>query len=141
MRVETGLVEAEECTRVPTDSLFRSLREADVALTGRFCFRKTFTGKCVLQLEEDVRAWWPRKRMKRRWRDASLIDLARPELRPLIDLRSKPNYHAPSYHDEELDVSHAPVRPQAFGRGRSNLKALNQRARGGMTGGTRGVCD
>jgi len=50
--------------------------------------------------------------MKRRWRDASLIDLARPELRPLIDLRSKPNYRAPSYHDEELDLSHARVRPQ-----------------------------
>ena len=112
MRVETGLVEAEECTRVPTDSLFRSLREADVALTGRFSFRKTFTGKCVLQLEEDVRAWWPRKRMKRRWRDANLMDLARPELRPLIDLRSKPNYHAPSYHDEELDLVHASVPPQ-----------------------------
>jgi hypothetical protein len=47
-----------------------------VALTGRFSFRKTFTGKCVLQLEEDVRAWWPRKRMKRRWRDANLMDLA-----------------------------------------------------------------
>ena len=30
-----------------------------MALTGRFSFRKTFTGKCVLQLEEDVRAWWP----------------------------------------------------------------------------------
>src|SRR5215204_1948142 len=78
-----------QAPRVPTDSLFRSLREAGVALTGRFSFRKTFTGNCVLQLEEDVRAWWPR-RMKRRWRDANLMDLARPELRPLIDLRSKP---------------------------------------------------
>ena len=83
-----------------------------MALTGRFNFRKTLRGKCVLQLEEDVAAWWPQKRMKRRWRDASLIDLARPELRPLIDLRSKPNYRAPSYHDEELDLSHARVRPQ-----------------------------
>src|SRR5215217_8514411 len=61
-------------------------READVALTGRFNFRKTLTGKVVLQLEEDVKAWWPsRKRTKRRWRDANLMDLARPELRPLID--------------------------------------------------------
>jgi hypothetical protein len=41
-----------------------------------------------------------------------LMDLARPELRPLIDLRSKPNYHAPSYHDEELDLVHASVPPQ-----------------------------
>src|SRR4051794_380955 len=112
MRVETGLVEVEECTSVPTDSLFRSLGRRTVALTGRFSFRKTFTGKCVLQLEEDVRAWWPRKRMKRRWRDANLMDLARPELRPLIDLRSKPNYHAPSYHDEELDLVHPSFPPQ-----------------------------
>ena len=49
---------------------------------------------------------------KRRWRDANLMDLARPELRPLIDLRSKPNYHAPSYHDEELDLVHACLPPQ-----------------------------
>jgi hypothetical protein len=49
---------------------------------------------------------------KRRWRDANLMDLARPELRPLIDLRSKPNYHAPSYHDEELNLGHASVPPQ-----------------------------
>ena len=34
------------------------------------------------------------------------------ELRQLIDLRSKPNYHAPSYHDEQLDLSHASVPPQ-----------------------------
>jgi hypothetical protein len=113
MRVETGLVEPEECTReFPADSVFCNLRQAGVALTGRFSFRKTFTGKCVLQLEEDVRAWWPRKSMKRRWRDANLMDLARPELRPLIDLRSKPNYHAQSYHAEELDLSHASVPPQ-----------------------------
>jgi len=71
--------------------------EANVAVTGRFNFRKTLRGKVVLQLEEDVKAAWPRKRTKRRWRDANLMDLARPELRPLIDLRSKPNYHAASY--------------------------------------------
>src|SRR5215204_5054916 len=51
--------------------------------------------------------------MKRRWRDANLMDLARPELRPLIDLRSKPNYHAPGYHDEELDLVNASVPPVA----------------------------
>ena len=98
-----------------------------MAITGRFNFRKTLTGKCVLQLEEDVRAWWPRKRMKRRWRDANLMDLARPELRPLIDLRSKPNYHAPSYHDEELDLVHASVPPQGSSplAGWSNFNALN----------------
>jgi|SRR5215204_3675328 len=57
--------------------------ELAVGLTRRCNFRKTFTGKCVLQLEEDVRAWWPRKRMKRRWRNANLMDLAGPELCPL----------------------------------------------------------
>ena len=79
-----------------------------MALTGRFNFRKTLTGKVVLQLEEDVKAWWPsRKRTKRRWRDANLMDLARPELRPLIDLRQKPNYQAQSYKLEELDLDEA----------------------------------
>ena len=87
-----------------------------MALTGRFNFRKTLTGKVVLQLEEDVKAWWPsRKRTKRRWRDANLMDLARPELRPLIDLRSKPNYHAASYKLEELELDQATM-PQDNGR-------------------------
>ena len=81
-----------------------------MALTGRFNFRKTLTGKCVLQLEEDVRAWWPRKRMKRRWRDASLIDLARPELRPLIDLRSNPNYHVSRRRTRPLSRARAAAR-------------------------------
>src|SRR4051794_33367235 len=90
--------------------------EADVALTGRFNFRKTLTGKVVLQLEEDVKAWWPsRKRTKRRWRDANLMDLARPELRPLIDLRAKPNYQAQSYKLEELELDQATM-PQDNGR-------------------------
>ena len=79
-----------------------------MALTGRFNFRKTLRGKVVLQLEEDVKAAWPRKRTKRRWRDANLMDLARPELRPLIDLRSKPNYHAASYKLEEVELDQAP---------------------------------
>ena len=91
-------------------------READVALTGRFNFRKTLTGKVVLQLEEDVKAWWPsRKRTKRRWRDANLMDLARPELRPLIDLRQRPNYQAQSYKLEELDLDEATL-PMQGGR-------------------------
>jgi hypothetical protein len=87
-----------------------------VALTGRFNFRKTLTGKVVLQLEEDVKAWWPsRKRTKRRWRDANLMDLARPELRPLIDLRAKPNYQAQSYKLEELDLDEATLPMQGGG--------------------------
>jgi len=101
--------------------------EADVALTGRFNFRKTLTGKVVLQLEEDVKAWWPsRKRTKRRWRDAAPMDLARPELRPLIDLRAKPNYQAQSYKLEELDLDEATLPMQGGpppGNGASRISA------------------
>jgi hypothetical protein len=66
-------------------------------LTGRFDFRKTFSGKLVLMLEEDVRALSPLRKgsTRRRWRKASVMDLAATELRPLMDLRSKPNYHIP----------------------------------------------
>ena len=104
-----------------------SLRmEANVALTGRFNFRKTLRGKVVLQLEEDVKAAWPRKRTKRRWRDANLMDLARPELRPLIDLRSKPNYHAASYKLEELELDQATM-PQDNGRISERRRPLNGR--------------
>ncbi len=62
-------------------------------LTGRFTFRRTFWGKIVLQVEEDVRSLWRfwRKDARRlRWRDATLMDLAQVELRPLMDLRYRP---------------------------------------------------
>jgi hypothetical protein len=64
-----------------------------MALTGRFQFRKSFWGRIVLQLEEEVKPLWSRSKpnaLKRRWRDAKLMDLADPALRPLIDMRSKP---------------------------------------------------
>jgi len=66
-------------------------------LTGRFDFRKTFSGKLVLILEEDIRALPPLRKgsTRRRWRKASVMDLAATELRPLMDFRSKPNYHVP----------------------------------------------
>jgi hypothetical protein len=67
-------------------------------LTGRFDFRRTFSGKLVLFLEEDVRPLWSpiRKRtVRRRWRRAKVMDLAATELRPMLDLRSRPNYHVP----------------------------------------------
>jgi hypothetical protein len=66
-------------------------------LTGRFTFRRSLGGKIILQIEEEVRTMWPasrRKAFKRRWRDASLMDLAAPELRALIDLRYKPQFMA-----------------------------------------------
>jgi hypothetical protein len=67
-----------------------------MALTGRFNLRKTFTGRIVLQVEEEVRGFWSRmtgtNKLHRRWRDASVLDLAAPELRSLVDLRFRPRY-------------------------------------------------
>ena len=68
-----------------------------MALTGRFTFRRTFMGKIVLQIEEEVKAMWPMSRKSaytRRWRNATLMDLASPELRTLMDLRYKPQFMA-----------------------------------------------
>lgn len=80
-----------------------------MALTGRFNFRKTLTGKIVLQLEEDVKAFWAASRKsptRRRWRDADVFDLAKPELRPLIDLRMRPAC-SPASGSRERSVSKA----------------------------------
>jgi hypothetical protein len=69
-----------------------------MALTGRFDFRKTLSGRLVLLLEEDVAVSFSRLRKRstrRRWRRARVIDLAAAEMRHLIDLRLKPNYQAP----------------------------------------------
>ena len=66
-----------------------------MALTGKFSLRKSLTGKIILQVEEEVKSFWRRPKpgpLKRRWRDATLMDLAAPELRPLIDMRFKPQY-------------------------------------------------
>src|SRR3954465_6622447 len=67
--------------------------ESTMALTGRFQFRKSFWGRIVLQIEEEVKPFWQRPKPgapKRRWRDATLMDLAAPEMRPLIDMSLKP---------------------------------------------------
>ena len=67
-----------------------------MALTGRFNLRKTFTGRIVLQVEEEVPSFWGRMtgrpKLHRRWRDANVLDLAAPELRSLVDLRFRPRY-------------------------------------------------
>ncbi len=60
-----------------------------MALTGKIDFRKSWSGSLVLLVEEDVKALLSRK-LKRRWRRATLMDLAQPELRLLIDMRSQP---------------------------------------------------
>jgi hypothetical protein len=56
-------------------------------LTGRFWFRRTWTGKLVLLVEEE-RGRWFRRRLgaKLRWRDAKLLDLAETPLRTLMTL-------------------------------------------------------
>lgn len=59
-----------------------------MSLTGKFCFRRTLWGKVILCVEEEKKAWFgqagtPRKR----WRDASLIDLTDHALRGLLELR------------------------------------------------------
>ena len=90
-----------------------------MALTGRFSFRKTWTGKVVLQLEEEVKTVWPMSRTKpfrRRWRDAKLMDLAAPELRALMDLRYKPQFMAAYQH---LVETPAAAQPQADGQAAS----------------------
>ncbi|MXQ12909.1 hypothetical protein [Microvirga makkahensis] len=67
-----------------------------MALTGRFNLRKTFTGRIILQVEEEVQGFWGRMmgrpKLHRRWRDANVLDLAAPELRSLVDLRFRPRY-------------------------------------------------
>jgi hypothetical protein len=60
-----------------------------MALTGTIDFRKSLFGGIVLQVEEEVKGRFSGK-MKRRWRRATLMDLAQPELRILIDMRSHP---------------------------------------------------
>ena len=62
-----------------------------MALTGKFRFRKTLWGRIALQLEEEVKPFWSKPgALKRRWRDATLMDLAAPEMRCLIDMGLKP---------------------------------------------------
>ena len=70
-----------------------------MGLTGKFKFRKTLWGKIVMQLEEEVKPFWSRSKpeaRKRRWRDATLMDLADPQMRFLIDMRFKPHLWARS---------------------------------------------
>lgn len=56
-------------------------------LTGRFWFRKTWTGKLVLLVEEEKPRWWRRGGLtKLRWRDARLLDLAEAPMRTLMTL-------------------------------------------------------
>lgn len=60
-----------------------------MSFTGRFRFRKSLLGKCVLQLEEEKPPFWPfsdSHKPRRRWQDARYPDLLRPEVRGLVNL-------------------------------------------------------
>ena len=62
-----------------------------MSLTGRFCFRRSLFGKVVLMVEEEKRRW-PLLRSsatRKRWRDASLMDLTHHELRKILELRDR----------------------------------------------------
>jgi hypothetical protein len=80
-----------------------------MALTGKFKFRKTLWGKIVLQIEEEVKPFWSRSKpgaLKRRWRDATLMDLAAPEMRTLIDMRFRPHLRSQSSFAPEATTAH-----------------------------------
>jgi hypothetical protein len=92
--------------------------EDAVALTGRYDFRKTWTGKIVLRIEEEVPSFWSRGKSaqtKKRWRDANLMDLTARELRVLMDSRLRPllmaQYAAPgtAAAPKQTDQAEAPV--------------------------------
>jgi len=60
-----------------------------MALTGRFSFRRTLLGKVALVVEEEKPRIWPlaQASTRKRWRDASLVDLTHHELRKILDLQ------------------------------------------------------
>src|SRR3954468_17191111 len=81
-----------------------------MAVTGQFEFRKTFWGKLVLQVEEEVKPFWQSK-PKRRWRDATLMDLAPPERRNLIGIGRKSRPASLLFTHKEPEPPTAPSAP------------------------------
>ena len=78
-----------------------------MGLTGKFKFRKTLWGKIVLQIEEEVTPFWSKSgALKRRWRDATLMDLADPQMRTLIDMRFRPHLRSQSSFVPEATAAH-----------------------------------
>jgi hypothetical protein len=93
-----------------------------MGLSGKFKFRKTLWGKIVLQVEEEVKPFWSRAQpavLKQRWRDATLMDLAAPEMRPLIDMRFKPYLYTHSSIAPE--GASAPGEPHEAGLGAARM--------------------
>jgi hypothetical protein len=91
IRVSTAFVGS---LNIRQSNIIEASEEQVMTLTGRFNLRKSISGRIVLQVEEEVKTLlsvFARARIcKRRWRDATLLDLAAVELRPLIDLRYRP---------------------------------------------------
>ena len=97
-----------------------------MGLTGKFKFRKKLWGKLVLQVEEEVKPFWSRSKpevLKRRWRDATLMDLAAPEMRHLIDMRFKPYLYARSGAAPEGASAHGEPHGAKVGATRLNGEA------------------
>src|SRR3954454_1650512 len=83
--------------------------ERAMALTGKFKFRKALWGKIVLQIEEEVKPFWSRSKppaLQRRWRDTTLMDLAAPEMRTLIDIRLRPHLRSQGSTVSEATTAH-----------------------------------
>ena len=65
---------------------------------------------------------------KKRWRDATLMDLAAPELRSLIDMRFKPHLWARSSLGLEAKSTHRELH-ETNGAGEVRASRLNEEAR------------
>ncbi|MBB3016988.1 hypothetical protein FHR70_000028 [Microvirga lupini] len=82
-----------------------------MALTGRFNLRKSFSGRIILQVEEEVESAWGlfsrKPKFRRRWRDAKPMDLPATELRSLMDLRNRPHSFMQAFEPTQV------VRPSA----------------------------
>jgi hypothetical protein len=61
-----------------------------MGLTGNFRFRRGLRGKAVLQVEEEFNPFWSRSgEPMQRWRDATVLDLADPSMRAMLDMGRK----------------------------------------------------
>ena len=80
-----------------------------VRLTGRFKFRRTLFGRVLLQVEEERAPHWSLRRnpaVRRRWRNARIMDLVNPELRGLVDLLNRPQ---PQAYRQPMDRPTTPI--------------------------------
>ncbi|PVE25150.1 hypothetical protein DC522_06305 [Microvirga sp. KLBC 81] len=77
-----------------------------MALTGRFNLRKSFSGRIILQVEEEVKSGWSlfsrQPKFRRRWRDAKPMDLPATELRALMDLRNRPRFAVQAFEPTQI---------------------------------------